>query len=134
MNKIALVAVATALIATVAFAQSEADYQGYMKTISAANGSLGKNIAANDAAGAAADAAKLAATFKMVETFWQGRNVADAVEFAQKAGAASMATEAAAKAGNMEETADAAKTIRPNCGGCHMAHREKTDDGFKIKE
>jgi len=134
MKKIALVAIAAVLIATAAFAQSEADYQGYMKTIFATNGSLGKNITAKDGAAAAADAEKLAATFKMVEAFWQGRNMADAVGFAQKAGAAAMATEAAAKAGNMDETAAAAKTILPNCGGCHMAHREKTDAGFRIKQ
>jgi cytochrome c556 len=133
MKKICLVAVAAVLIVTAAFAQSEADYQGYMKMIAGANGSLGKNIEAKNAEGAAADAAKLAATFKMVEAFWQGRNMTDAVNFAQKAGAAAMATEAAAKSGNIEETAAAAKTILPNCGGCHMAHRERTDAGFKIK-
>jgi cytochrome c556 len=133
MKKIVLVALAAVLIATAAFAQSDADYQGYMKTIAGANGSLGKNITAKNAEGAAADAQKLADTFKMVEAFWQGRNVADAVSFAQKAGAAAMATVTAAKAGNMDDTAAAAKTILPNCGGCHMAHREKTEAGFKIK-
>ena len=134
MKKIAMVAIAAILIATAVFAQSEADYQGYMKTVFATNTSLGKNIMAKDAAGAAADAQKLADTFKMVEAFWQGRNVADAVGFAQKAGAAAMATAAAAKSGNMDDAAAAAKNIAPNCGGCHMAHREKTDAGFRIKQ
>jgi cytochrome c556 len=133
MKKIALVAIAAILLATAAFAQSDADYQGYMKAIAGANGSLGKNIEAKNAAGAAADAQKLADTFKQVEAFWQGRGTADAVAFAQKAGAAANATATAAKAGNMDDTAAAAKTILPNCGGCHMAHRDKTDAGFKIK-
>lgn len=133
MKKIVLVALAAMLIATTAFAQSDADYQGYMKAIAGANGSLGKNIEAKNAAGAAADAQKLADTFKQVEAFWQGRNVADAVAFAQKGGAAATATANAAKAGNLDDAAASAKTIGPNCGGCHMAHRDKTDAGFKIK-
>jgi hypothetical protein len=128
-----LAAVAILGFAGVAFAQSEADYPVWMKTIAGANGSLGKNIEAKNAAGAAADAQKMADTFKMVEAFWQSRNVADAVGFAQKAGAAAAATAKAASAGNLDEAAMTAKTILPNCGGCHMAHREKTDAGFKIK-
>ncbi len=128
-----LAAVAVFGLASVVFAQSEADYPGYMKTIAGANGSLGKNIEAKNGAGAAADAQKMADTFKMVEAFWTARGAADAIGFAQKAGAAATATAKAATAGNFDEAASSAKMILPNCGGCHMAHREKTDAGFKIK-
>ncbi|MEQ1949369.1 MAG: hypothetical protein ABL995_19415 [Bryobacteraceae bacterium] len=133
MKKIVLVTVAAMIAATAAFAQSDADYQGYMKAIAGANGSLGKNLEAKNAAGVAADAQKIADTMKQVEAFWQGRNTADAVAFSQKAGAAATAIATAAKAGNLDEAAAAQKTMAPNCGGCHMAHRDKTDAGFKIK-
>ncbi|MEQ1885474.1 MAG: hypothetical protein ABL967_10465 [Bryobacteraceae bacterium] len=133
MKKIVLVTVAAMIAATAAFAQSDADYQGYMKAIAGANGSLGKNLEAKNAAGVATDAQKIADTMKQVEAFWQGRSAADAVGFAQKAGAAANSIAAAAKAGNIDEAAAAQKTMAPNCGGCHMAHRDKTDAGFKIK-
>jgi hypothetical protein len=128
-----LAAIAILGFASVAFAQSEADYPMWMKTIAGANGSLGKNLEAKNAAGAAADAQKIADTMKQVEAFWQAKNTADAVAFAQKAGAAATATAKAASAGNLDEAAASQKMIVPNCGGCHMAHREKTDAGFKIK-
>jgi hypothetical protein len=57
-----------------------------MKSNAANMGSLNKNIAAQNAAGAAADAEKLGATFKLVEDFWKKRGGADdAVNFAMNA-------------------------------------------------
>ena len=47
-----------AMMAASAWAQSDADYQGYMKAVFAANGSMQKNVAAKSA-DAAADAKKL---------------------------------------------------------------------------
>jgi len=117
-----LVGMATLFAAAALFAQSDSDYQGYMKTVFATNGSMQKNIAAKDAAAVAADANKLQDTFKQVEAFWQKRNADDAVGFAKQAQ-------------NIAATVAAdAKTIGAACGGCHMAHREKTDAGFKIKQ
>src|SRR5258708_5860886 len=117
-----LVGMATLFAAAALFAQSDSDYQGYMKTVFATNGSMQKNIAAKDAAAVAADANKLQDTFKQVAAFWQKRNADDAVGFAKQA--QNVAAPAAADA----------RTIGAACGGCHMAHREKTDAGFKIKQ
>ena len=114
-------------------AQSDSDYQGYMKIIGPTNGSLQKNLAAKDGAAAAADAKKLEDTFKQVGAFWEKRNVPDAMNFAKQAqmGAASVAK--SAMAGNIDQASADAKTMATNCAGCHMAHREKTESGFKIK-
>jgi cytochrome c556 len=134
MQRIHLFAgVTTVLAAAVLFAQSDSDYQGWMKTVAATNGSLQKNIAAKDAAAVAADAQKLQDTFKQVEMFWQKRNAADAVEFAKQAQNVAATVAADASTANMDKAAADAKTIGAACAGCHMAHREKTDTGFKIK-
>ena len=114
-------------------AQSDSDYQGWMKTIAATNGSMQKNVTAKDGPAAAADAAKLADAFKQVTAYWEAHNAPDAVGFAKKAQEVAMAVGKSATAGNMDQAAADAKTMGANCGGCHMAHREKTDAGFKIK-
>ncbi len=127
------VGIAALLAAAVLFAQSDSDYQGYMKTVAATNGSLQKNIAAKDASAVAADANKLQDTFKQVEAFWQKRNTADAVGFAKQAQNIAATIAADASANNMDKAGADAKSIGAVCGGCHMAHRDKTDAGFKIK-
>ena len=126
--------VAAFLIAGLALAQSDSDYQGWMKMNGANVGSLNKNIMAKNGEGAAADAQKLQATFKQVEAYWQQKNVPDAVAFAQKGGAAAGAVAKAAAAGDMDAAAAEVKNMQGACGGCHMAHRERTPEGtFKMK-
>ena len=114
-------------------AQSDSDYQTWMKTVAATNGSLGKNLAAKDAAASTADAQKLQDVFKQVEDFWQKRSVPDAVNFASKAGGVAAMVAKDVAVGDFDKATADSKTIGANCGGCHMAHREKTDAGFKIK-
>jgi cytochrome c556 len=134
MHRITIVLAITATFsAAVLFAQSDSDYQSWMKTVAATNGSLQKNIAAKDAAAVGADAQKLQDTFKQVEMFWQARNAADAVGFAKQAQTVTAMVLKDASAGNLDQAATDAKTIGAACGGCHMAHREKVDTGFKIK-
>jgi cytochrome c556 len=129
-----IVAVFTAIVVVGALAQSESDYQGWMKSNGATMGSLNKNIAAKNAAGAAADAEKLEATFKQVEEFWKKRSGADdAVNFAMKAQMAAASIVKDASAGNFDQAAADVKSLQANCGGCHMAHREGTPGSFKIK-
>jgi len=60
-----------AVLAASVLAQSDSDYQSWMKSTPATMGSLNKNIAAKDGAATAADAQKLEATFKQVEAFWK---------------------------------------------------------------
>jgi cytochrome c556 len=134
MRRIYVPAVVAALLVFGALAQSDGDYQGWMKSTGATMGSMNKNIAAKNGAGAAADAEKLGATFKQVEEFWKKRGGADdAVNFAMKAQTAAAAIAKAATAGNLDEAAAQVKSLQANCGGCHMAHREGTPGSFKIK-
>ena len=134
MRQMYIVAVITTLVVVGALAQSDSDYQGWMKTTVATMGSMNKKIVAKDGAGAAADAEKLEATFKQVEEFWKKRGGADdAVNFAMKAQMAAAAVAKAATAGNLDEAAAQVKSLQSNCAGCHMAHREGTPGSFKIK-
>jgi cytochrome c556 len=129
-----IVAVFTALLGVGVLAQSESDYQDWMKSNGANMGSLNKNIAAKNAAGAAVDAEKLEATFKQVEEFWKKRGGADdAVNFAMKGQMAAASIVKDASAGNFDQAAADVKSLQANCGGCHMAHREGTPRAFKIK-
>jgi hypothetical protein len=130
---ICILAGATAMLVSIVLAQSDAEYQSWMKTVAATNQSLQKNLAAKDAKGIAADATKLQDTFKQVEDFWQKRNAADAVNFAKQAQTSAAAVAKDAAADNMEQAAADAKALGAVCGGCHMVHREKADSGFKIK-
>jgi len=125
--------IAVGLSAGLLLAQSDSDYQGWMKTVGATNGSLQKNIAAKDGAAASADAAKLADTFKQVASYWEAHSAPDAVGFAKGAQSGFEMVGKDAAAGDFDKAAADAKAVGRNCGGCHMAHREKTDAGFKIK-
>jgi mono/diheme cytochrome c family protein len=126
----------TMLTAGVAFfvllAQTEADYQGYMKSVVDYNKKVQKGIAAKDAS-IAADATALAGVFKQVEAFWTNRNVADAVGFAKAAQTAAMGVAKAAAANDFDTAATEGKNLAAQCGNCHGAHREKGESGFKIK-
>lgn len=134
MRTMSVVAVIAALLVAGALAQSESDYQGWMKSNPVNLGSLNKNIAAKDGAAATADTQKLEATFKQVEDFWKKRGGAeDAVNFATKAQTAAAAIAKDISAGNFDQAAADVKSLQSNCGGCHMAHREGSQGSFKIK-
>lgn len=134
MKKIFLVAVLGATFALCAIAQSDAEYQDWMKTNAATVGNLNKSIAAKDGAAATADAQKLEGIFKEVQAFWEKRGGAeDAVSFSMKAQTAAANIAKAASAGNFEQAAADVKSLQANCGGCHMAHREGARGAFKIK-
>jgi hypothetical protein len=122
------------VLVVVALAQSESDFQSWMKSNPVNMGSLNKNIAAKDGPAATADAQKLEATFKQVEDFWKKRGGADdAVDFAVKAQTAAAAIAKDASAGNFDQAATDVKILQANCGGCHKAHREGSAGSFKIK-
>jgi len=125
--------IAVGLSAGLLLAQSDSDYVAWMKTVGATNGSLQKNIAAKDGAAASADAAKLADTFRTVASYWEAKSAPDAVGFAKSAQGGYELVGKDAAAGDFDKAAADAKAIGRNCGGCHMAHREKMDSGFKIK-
>jgi cytochrome c556 len=132
-NLFVLTTLAT-LVALGALAQTEGDYQTWMKTVAATMGSMNKKIAAKDGPGVASDAQKLEATFKEVGGFWKQRGGADdAVTFAMSAQTAAAAVAKAANADNMDEAAAQAKNLQANCAGCHKAHREGSAGAYTIK-
>ena len=134
MRPIQILVVFAAGLASIALlAQSDADYQGYMKTVAASNGKFQKGIAAKDASVVVSEGTTLETTFKQVEGFWQKRGVPDAANFAKQAHMAAAAASKAASSGNFDQAAAEGKNLTATCGGCHMAHREKGDGGFKIK-
>ena len=115
-------------------AQSDADYQGYMQSVASSNKKFQKAAKEKDGATVATEGAALEGIFKQVEAFWSKRGgAADAVTFAKTAHMAAAAASAAAKAGDLDKAAAEAATVGGACGGCHAAHREKGEGGFKIK-
>ncbi len=133
MHRMFVVAGVTTLLAVGALAQSDSDYQAWMKTNGATMQAVNKDIAAKDGSAVAAGGKTFQETFKQVGDFWQKRNADDAVNFAKKAQMAAEAISKAGEAGDMDKAAAEVKNLQANCGGCHMAHREKVGDNFKIK-
>jgi hypothetical protein len=131
-----IIKVLCSMTASVAFfallAQSDSDYQGWMKQVVASNGSLTKGIAAKDA-GAAAEAITLESVFKQVESFWSKKGASDAVAFAKQAHMAAAAAGKAINAGDFDKAAAEGKNITATCGGCHAAHRGGEKGAFTIK-
>ena len=115
-------------------AQSDADYQGWMKTAAAAKGKMEKGVAAKDGAVVTSEGMNAESAFKQIEAFWQKRGVSDAATLAKTAHEAAAAASKAAAAGNFDQAGDETKKLSATCGACHMAHREKGDSGFKIKQ
>jgi cytochrome c556 len=134
MRRMHVLAGIAALLAVGALAQTDSEFQGLMKNNPANMGSLNRNIAGKEFFGAAADAQKLAATFKQVEDYWRKRGGAeDAVNFAITAQTAASAAAKAATDGNLDEAAAQVKILQGACAGCHMAHRDGAPGAFKIK-
>ena len=134
MPKTYVVVVIATVLVVGALAQSESDFQTWMKSNPATMGSLNKAIAAKDGAAVTENAQKMEATFKQVEDFFKKRGGADdAVSFAAKAQSAAAAVAKDASAGNFDQATADVKSLQSNCGGCHMAHREGSAGAFKIK-
>jgi cytochrome c556 len=122
------------LVAGLVMAQSEADFQGWMKQIAGSNGKLKGAIKGQDKAAAAAEAKTLETSFKSVEDFWSKRGAADAVNFAKTARTAAASVSAAVTAGDWAKAGTEAGTLGGTCNGCHAAHREGAKGGpYKIK-
>jgi len=111
----------------------EDDYREWMKAAGANSGALRKGIEAKDGKAASAAAMKLHEVFMKVEEFWKKRGAADAINFSKEAGAGFHSAGELASAGKFEEAAAAAKKASSTCMGCHTAHREKAEGGWKIK-
>jgi len=122
------------LISMAVWAQDDAQYQTWMKSNNADAASLRKDLMAKSGDAAAADAKKLQATLTEVQAYWQKKNFSDATQFATDAVNGFKEVGDLAAAGKFDEASAALMKAQANCGGCHMAHREKAADGsWKIK-
>jgi hypothetical protein len=133
MKKAVWLAVLAMALGTYGKAEVDAEFQGYMKAISAANASLRKNVEAKMGAEAAADAKTIAEEFGKVKAHFEAKQ-SHAAMMASDAQAAFAKVAEVAATGNMEGAAEALKTAGATCGACHTAHREKAADGsYTIK-
>jgi hypothetical protein len=113
-----------ALMAASAFGQSVDEFDSWMRTIDEKNQSVQRNIAAKDAASAAADAKTLDETFQLVENFWKQRgNAQDAVELSQKARQQAAAVAKAIAAKDFDAASTRSIQIAETCTACHRLYR-----------
>jgi uncharacterized protein len=112
----------------------DAQFQKWMKDVSAASGNLKTEAPAHAHADVAKDADKLQQTFAEVQAFFAKRNTPDAVSLAEAMSASAKELSAAAAAGNADGEDVALKKLSSGCASCHSVHREKlSEGGFKIK-
>jgi hypothetical protein len=125
MRKIIIaVGIQTALAAGVVLAQSQDDFDAWMRTIDEKNQSVQRNIAAKDADAASADAKTLEETFKLVEGFWAKRgNAPDAVELSKKAEAQAAEVVKSATAKDYDAASTLSINIAQTCTACHRLYR-----------
>ena len=121
------------LMATMLFAQSEHQYHEWMESVRSNVSSLRKAIEAKDQSAAVKNAKELQEIFTKVRSFWEEKKITDAIRFSTAAQGAFEAVENAAAKSNFDGAGAELKQAMSNCAGCHNAHREKTDGGFKIK-
>ena len=135
MKKSVIASVLFLAFAVTAFAAPvDTQYQDMMKKAVAANGALTKAVMGADWSAAATAATGVQEGFKQIEDYWKKKGGADdAVMFSVSIETAAKEVHDAAAAGNAEAATAAQKKIGANCGGCHMAHRVKTDSGYDIK-
>jgi cytochrome c556 len=112
-------------------AKTDEDYDKLMKAVGAANGAMRGAAKEQNAAGVAAEAAKMVALFKDAQAFWTARNNAEAAEWS---GAAMKQADALSKSTDINAAMGAMKELGGSCMTCHTKYREKTETGFAIKK
>jgi len=125
MRKIIIVVgIQAALAAGILLAQSQDDFDAWMRTIDEKNQSVQRNIAAKDADAATADAKTLQETFKLVEGFWAKRgNAPEAVELSQKAQQQAADVVKSATAKDYDAASTQSINIAQTCTACHRLYR-----------
>jgi hypothetical protein len=125
MRKIIMVVgIQTALAAGIVLAQSQDDFDAWMRTIDEKNQSVQRNIAAKDADAATADAKALQETFKLVEGFWAKRgNAPEAIELSQKAQQQAAEVVKSATARDYDAASTKSINIAQTCTACHRLYR-----------
>lgn len=116
------------------FAQSDAEYQGYMKSMAATSAKARKAVMEKNGADAAASGEQMENIYKQVGGFWSKRGGAtDAVGIARKGETAAHDLAEAGKANDADKMASSMQTINGTCAACHMAHRAGSAGAFTIK-
>ncbi len=115
------------------YAQSDAEYQGLMKSVAATSGKARKAVMEKNGAEAATAGEQLEGIYKKIADFWEKRGTADAVEISKKGETAAHELMEAGKANDDAKMASAMQTINGTCGSCHMAHRGGSAGAFTIK-
>src|SRR2546422_203038 len=129
-----VILVAAAFSVSALFAQQKKPYDDLMKDIAATYASVKKNLDANVAPAAAADAEKLQALFKDTEDFWAQFKTKDALDAAKGAQDAAASIIAAAKTNNIQKAQAAYNGVGKFCTACHTSHREQMPDkSYRIK-
>ena len=130
--KFFLLGICLAAAATMLSAQDESNFPQWMRTINGQMGALRK-IEAKTGPEAAEAAKKISDAYSQMSAYWTSKSVEDAVKLSKTGQMAADELAAAAAAGDSEKATAAYKQIGGTCQGCHQAHREKTENGFKIK-
>ena len=95
--------------------------------------SLQMNLDSGNAAGVAADAAKLQRLFDAADRFFTKMNIQQAAGWAKEEAAAAGAAATAAKAGSVDK--NVARGAIGKCKQCHDVYRQKNQDGsFSLKQ
>lgn len=133
MRRLLLLPLSLCLAACLLSAQDEAEVSKSMKTIGKSMGAL-RSMESKTSPEAVENAEKIVAAFHATHTYWNKKEVSDAMKWNEESTAAAEQLLAAMKAGEQEKAAAAYKTLGGSCRGCHDAHREKLADGsYKIK-
>lgn len=141
MRRIALFAGALVLGLTVAATSlsvqaqnTDADYDKLMKSVGAANGAFRKSLEGMDAGAAKTNLATLHDAFTKAEAFWKAKGKADAQGWSRDARVQVETIQKHVADAKWDEVKAAAGAMGKMCQTCHMAYREKAEDGtFRIK-
>jgi cytochrome c556 len=129
-----VIAVAAVFACSNLLAQQKRPYNELMKDVAATYASVKKNIDAESAPDAAADAEKLESLFKETESFWAPFKTKDALDAAKAAGQGAAAIAKAARGNDLQKAQASYTAVGKSCAACHTSHREQMPDKtFKIK-
>lgn len=131
---IAALAVAMAVPVWAQQVMSEEDYDATMKTIRVTQQGINEHLEAQSASALGDDGTALVEAFEKVNAFWTAREESAAMELAGKALAASRVFQEAGAAGNFDAAGTAFGELRSTCMPCHQQYRERTEDGYRIKQ
>jgi cytochrome c556 len=112
---------------------TEEAYEVTMKQVSDRFRDLREHLKGKMAPEAAKEARQLEQLFTGVESFWVGRQTADATKFAKAAVAASQTIAAAAEANDLPKAEAGVKTLDAQCQSCHKAHRIQDGDYYRMQ-